>query len=71
MFVFDPSHAVLEERTWKIATVIEITEATGTHAEQQTNTHAKVAWLDGSISSGHLVQRMRYPHSAETPFVHF
>lgn len=74
MFVFDPTHAELQQRTWKVATLIEITPPTGaprTHDEIQSLTEAKVSWLDGSVSSGHLVQRMRYLHSAETPYVYF
>lgn len=74
MLVFDATHAA-EPNQWKMATVIEITPPmqsvrTRSEKEWQELVIAKVAWHDGSVSSNHLVQRMRYPHAADTPYVY-
>lgn len=74
MFVFDAHHHD-EPNQWKLATVIEITAPTQSvrtrsEKEWQGLVTAKVAWRDGSVSDNHLVQRMRYPHAADTPYVY-
>lgn len=73
MWVFDPTHHD-DPLKWRLATVIAIhpptqTVKTRTSSQWQALVSAKVAWQDGSVSSGHHVHAMRYTDSASTPYV--